>query len=116
MSGRLMTKISLFNQEVLLSIYNEGGKEPRKIIIKNGKYNKKQYSSLVLSEGEIILDGNGEMLVLAKGSKTVAIQMTDFVTKLGKQLGSNDIHFDGIHAVPAGKERELLEALIQENH
>lgn len=111
-----MVKICLYNQEVSIGIYNEGGKEPRKVLIKNGKHNKKKYSSLILSEGNIILDGNNEIFILATGAKTVIIIMIDTITKLAKHLGSNDIHFDGIRAVPDGKEKELLQTLIQETH
>ncbi len=107
-----MTKIWLYNQEVSICIYSEGGKEPRKLTINNGMHNKKKFSSLVLSEGDVILDGNDGMFVLATGTKTITVNITDTLTKLAKQLGNEDIYFNGIDAVPEGKEKELLQALI----
>jgi hypothetical protein len=107
-----MTKLHLAKHEIILKIYSELGDQPEIIEIKNGSYNKKVYASLVMSEGSVILEGD-EMAVLATGTKAVTLQIKNNVMKLAELLNNDSIYIDGINAIPEGRERELLQALLE---
>jgi len=81
------------------------------INIKNGVYNKKVYGSLILSGENILLEGE-DMLLLTANNKAIVIQFKSIATKLAEVLEDDSIYINGMDAVPEGRERELLQAVL----
>jgi hypothetical protein len=109
-----MVKIILALQTVTIKIYGEANTQHRTTIIKNGLHNKKMYSHLVFTEGNVLLEGK-EAMVLATNAKIVDIEVENIEQKIAKLVGNRDIYLKGIDAVPEGKERELVKNLISYN-
>lgn len=107
-----MIKLFLANHKIILKIYLETGDQPQTIEINNGLYNNKIYASLILSNDNIMLEGD-EIAVLAIKAKAVIIQVENIMMKLATLTGDNSIYTNGINAITEGTERELMTALIQ---
>lgn len=106
-----MTKLYLAKHEITLKIYTDATSTPQTIVIKDGVYKKQTYASLLLFEGNVMLEGDN-ITVLSIEAKAVVVQIESTIMKLANLLENKNIYIEGIKAIPEGKERELLEAII----
>ena len=104
----------LAKNEVTIKIYTMTGTDPQIIEIKDGIYKRNRYASLLLSENNVILEGDS-INILATDTKTVIIQTKNILMQLTELLKNDRIYIDGIDAIPAGEERNILEALIKQD-
>lgn len=106
-----MTKLHLSKNEITLKIHSDVEKPAQIIEIRSGIYKSKTYASLIISDKGVMLEGE-DILVLSSDPKAVIIQVKNPIMKLAELLKNDNIYIEGIVAIPSGKERELLEALI----
>ena len=52
------------------------------------------------------------MLLLTANNKAIVIQFKSIATKLAEVLEDDSIYINGMDAVPEGRERELLQAVL----
>lgn len=107
-----MTKLHLSKNEITLQIHSDVEKPAQIIEIRNGIYKSKAYASLIISDKGVMLEGE-DFLVLSADPKAVIVQVKNPMMRLVELLNNDNIYTDGITAVPPGRERELLAALIK---
>lgn len=107
-----MIKYYLAKQHVTLKIYNEVGDNPETIVITDGVYKGRIYASLLLDNAHILLEGD-EIHVLSKNVGITIIETLSIKDRIAQILNNDSIYLSGINAVPEGREREVLEQLIE---
>lgn len=105
------SKMYLARRNVKLKIYTEKDSPAKIIEIKDGAYKKNVYTSLVVSGGTVMLEGD-DITILETNTKVVVIEPESVSMALGRLMGYKIHHCEGIEEVPEGKERELLAALL----
>jgi hypothetical protein len=106
-----MVKINLLGHDITFEIITST-KRNKKIIIKNGVYDNKHFSSAISVGNAVILEGD-ENLLIENEACAVYITITTVKDKLADMLQDNTIYLSSDEAIPEGRERELLLKLIE---
>lgn len=108
-----MTRIDLLYHTVILKILSESEKTTKEIKIKNGCYQKKQYSTIILSEESVIIEGSAGAAVISINTKLVDIKIRSAVEIVAKKLNDSSVYIDRSDAVPEGMERAMLRLIME---
>ncbi|MEM3646920.1 MAG: hypothetical protein QW334_02075 [Thermofilum sp.] len=107
-----MVKIDLRGTVVTLHIITERGEE--KLTLTNGKPTRdtgtgKTYHSALVVDNTIILEGSEISCIPFKALYVFPLSVKDALARL---IG-DEVYLSGISAVPEGKERAILEKLLE---
>lgn len=108
-----MTRVDLLYHTVKLKILSESEKTIKEIEIKNGYYQKKQYSTIILSEDSVIIEGSTGAAVLSVNTKLVDIKIRSAVEIVAEKLNDSSVYIDRSDAVPEGMGRAMLRLIME---
>jgi hypothetical protein len=108
-----MIKVRLVNNDFILTIATSG--QTKQIEITNGKYNGKNYSDIIFSNDNIILEGDDD-IVLQTSVAAAFITVKGIRNKIAEILGNEDVYLIGINAIPEGEEKKYWRSYYRKNH
>lgn len=104
-----MTKIHLIHNNIVFTVL--AGNKIRKIEIKNGIFDNKKFTSAIITNNAIILEGD-ENIVLENSISAIYINPKSIIDQLSEILQNDSIYLSGINAIAEGEERAIIEKLI----
>lgn len=103
----------MLHHAVRLKILSENDRTLKEVEIKNGYYLKKQYSTLILSEESIIIEGSAGASVIAVKTKLVDITVRSAVEIVADTLNDSSVYIAKADAIPEGMERAMLRQIME---
>ena len=97
--------------EVSIKIHEHNSPIPIMVGIRDGKYKSCYYSSLLLAENNVILQGE-ETIIVHADAKFITLSIKSTKMAIAEIVGDNEIFITGSHAIPEGSEKEILEKLL----
>lgn len=104
-----MTKLSLCGLTVTFVFISLEGSDA--VTIRNGGYGDKSYSHAIIGGNYVLLDGE-ETSLLRSGYVSLRIEVANPRRTIAQALGNDSVYVAGIDAVPEGREREILSAIM----
>jgi hypothetical protein len=105
-----MVKIPLLQNDYSIDILTT--KSSKKVEIKKGVYNGKEYHTLIINDSSIFVEGDNNANYLI-ASDTVAIYITSkrLLERIAEILKDESICIT--NTIPEGKEKEILQKLLE---
>ena len=107
----MIIRMPLSGLEVSVKIHEHNSPIPINVTIKDGKYKSCYYSSLLMAENNVILQGD-ESVIIHGEAKLITLEVKNIKTEIAEITGSDAIYIEGVNAIPKGSEREILVKLL----
>lgn len=108
----MTTEIPLTDRHLSVMIHEKDNTvSSREIVIRNGKYEDQYYTSILLTENNIILQGPVPLLISTE-ARYITLHVKTIKEFIQEVTGSPDVFITGIHAIPEGAEKEIISAIM----
>ncbi len=104
-----MIKIKILGHDVIIKfIHKDIEKE---ILIKNGNYEGRKYSHIIICDKKVFLEGD-KLTLLRNDFDALLFQIKSNVEKIAEHLGREEIFIDGLSAIKEEEKDEILKLLV----